>query len=237
MKDLIEMGAPMLTEAPVITIDGPSGTGKGAISYLLSESLHWHILDSGALYRLVGIGAHKNGILLNDINALKNFTINMEVYFSRLYEGSLELNGEDISALIRQESSGELASQVAVIPEVREALYDRQLAFRQMPGLVADGRDMGTVVFPDAVQKFFLTASLEVRAQRRYKQLINKGLSVNLRDLLQDIETRDERDSLRAISPLVPADDALVIDTTDLNIDQVFKEVLIVTKQALNLGI
>lgn len=233
--DLISEEAPVLTEAPVITIDGPSGTGKGAISHLLAESLHWHLLDSGALYRLVGVGAQENGILLNDINQLKRFTIEMEVFFSRLYEGSLELNGEDITTVIRQESSGDLASQVAVIPEIREALYERQLAFRQMPGLVADGRDMGTVVFPDAVQKFFLTASLEVRAQRRYKQLINKGLSVNLRDLLQDIETRDERDSLRAVSPLAPADDALVIDTTDLNIDQVFNEVLVATQQALNL--
>ncbi len=235
MTDLSSIETPIL-EAPVITIDGPSGTGKGAITHLLAKSLQWHILDSGALYRLVGVGANKKDILLNDINSLVDFTTGMDVCFSRLYEGSIELNGEDVSTEIRQESSGELASQVAIIPEVRDALYERQLAFRQMPGLVADGRDMGTVVFPDAVKKLFLTASLEVRAERRYKQLINKGLSVNLRALLQDIEARDKRDSAREISPLVPAEDALVIDTTDLNVDQVFKEVLAATEQALDLG-
>jgi len=221
----------------VITIDGPSGTGKGVISYMLAETLQWHLLDSGALYRLVGVGAQAAGIKFNNINELRDFTLNMEVYFSRLFEGSLELNGEEISALIREEASGELASQVAIIPEIREALYERQLAFRQMPGLVADGRDMGTVVFPDAVQKFFLTASLEERAQRRYKQLINKGLSVNLRDLLQDIEARDARDSKRKVSPLVPAEDSLLIDTTNLSIDQVFEKVFSTTQQVLNLDI
>ncbi|MGA1742368.1 MAG: (d)CMP kinase, partial [Pseudohongiellaceae bacterium] len=203
----------------------------------LAETLQWHLLDSGALYRLVGVGAQAAGIKFNNINELRDFTLNMEVYFSRLFEGSLELNGEEISALIREEASGELASQVAIIPEIREALYERQLAFRQMPGLVADGRDMGTVVFPDAVQKFFLTASLEERAQRRYKQLINKGLSVNLRDLLQDIEARDARDSKRKVSPLVPAEDSLLIDTTNLSIDQVFEKVFSTTQQVLNLDI
>jgi len=227
----------VITEAPVITIDGPSGTGKGVISHMLAETLQWHLLDSGALYRLVGVGAQAAGIKFNNINELRDFTLNMEVYFSRLFEGSLELNGEEISALIREEASGELASQVAIIPEIREALYERQLAFRQMPGLVADGRDMGTVVFPDAVQKFFLTASLEERAQRRYKQLINKGLSVNLRDLLQDIEARDARDSKRKVSPLVPAEDSLLIDTTNLSIDQVFEKVFSTTQQVLNLDI
>jgi len=234
---MLTIDPPVITEAPVITIDGPSGTGKGVISRMLAETLQWHLLDSGALYRLVGVGAQAEGIKFNNINELRDFTLNMEVYFSRLFEGSLELNGEEISALIREEASGELASQVAIIPEIREALYERQLAFRQMPGLVADGRDMGTVVFPDAVQKFFLTASLEERAQRRYKQLINKGLSVNLRDLLQDIEARDARDSKRKVSPLVPAEDSLLIDTTNLSIDQVFEKVFSTTQQVLNLDI
>jgi cytidylate kinase len=234
---MLTIDPPVITEAPVITIDGPSGTGKGVISHMLAETLQWHLLDSGALYRLVGVGAQAAGIKFNNINELRDFTLNMEVYFSRLFEGSLELNGEEISALIREEASGELASQVAIIPEIREALYERQLAFRQMPGLVADGRDMGTVVFPDAVQKFFLTASLEERAQRRYKQLINKGLSVNLRDLLQDIEARDARDSKRKVSPLVPAEDSLLIDTTNLSIDQVFEKVFSTTQQVLNLDI
>jgi cytidylate kinase len=234
---MLTIDPPVITEAPVITIDGPSGTGKGVISHMLAETLQWHLLDSGALYRLVGVGAQAAGIKFNNINELRDYTLNMEVYFSRLFEGSLELNGEEISALIREEASGELASQVAIIPEIREALYERQLAFRQMPGLVADGRDMGTVVFPDAVQKFFLTASLEERAQRRYKQLINKGLSVNLRDLLQDIEARDARDSKRKVSPLVPAEDSLLIDTTNLSIDQVFEKVFSTTQQVLNLDI
>jgi len=225
-----------VNKIPVITIDGPSGTGKGTIAHMLAKALGWHLLDSGALYRLVGVGSERKGILLSYIKELKKFTTEMEVHFSRLFEGSIELNGEEVSKLIRQETSGELASQVAEIAEVRETLSERQLAFRQMPGLVADGRDMGTVIFPDATQKIFLTASLDERGQRRYKQLINKGLNVNLRALLLDIATRDERDSQRAISPLVPAEDALLIDTTELSIDQVFKKVLAVTQQALKLN-
>ena len=219
--------------APVITIDGPSGTGKGTIAHMLAKSLGWHLLDSGALYRLVAVGAEKSGILFSNISELEKYALGMEVHFSRLFEGSIELNGKEVSTLIRQETSGELASQVAAIPEVRAALSQRQLGFRQLPGLVADGRDMGTVVFPDAERKFFLTASAEERGQRRYKQLINKGLSVNLRALLLDIAARDERDSQRDISPMVPAKDAIQIDTTNLSIDQVFEKVLASSKQAL----
>ena len=227
------MTEPMENNVPVITIDGPSGTGKGTIAHMLAQCLNWHLLDSGALYRLVGVGAEKKGILLSNIKELVLFSLDMDVRFSRLFEGSIELNGEEVSTLIRQETSGELASQVAAIPEIRAALSERQLAFRQSPGLVADGRDMGTIIFPDATQKFFLTASPEERGQRRYKQLINKGLSVNLRALLQDIAARDERDSQRAVSPLVPAEDALLIDTTELSVEQVFEKVLAVTQQEL----
>ncbi|MAM70718.1 MAG: cytidylate kinase [Gammaproteobacteria bacterium] len=223
----------MSNSIPVITIDGPSGTGKGTISGMLSKELGWHFLDSGALYRLVAVGAEKKGISYSNINDLVDFALAMEVQFSTQFDGSIELNGEEVSALVREESSAGKASQVAAIPEIRQALSKRQRVFRQPPGLVADGRDMGTVIFPDALCKFFLTASPEERAQRRYKQLINKGLSVNLRALLQDIQARDERDSNRAVSPLVPAEDAHVIDTSDLSIDEVFTQVLLITRQAL----
>tara|TARA_R110002110_G_scaffold89303_2_gene232689 strand:+ start:39666 stop:40349 length:684 start_codon:yes stop_codon:yes gene_type:complete len=223
----------MSNSIPVITIDGPSGTGKGTISGMLSKELGWHFLDSGALYRLVAVGAEKKGISYSNINDLVDFALAMEVQFSTQFDGSIELNGEEVSALVREESSAGKASQVAAIPEIRQSLSKRQRVFRQPPGLVADGRDMGTVIFPDALCKFFLTASPEERAQRRYKQLINKGLSVNLRALLQDIQARDERDSNRAVSPLVPAEDAHVIDTSDLSIDEVFTQVLLITRQAL----
>jgi len=164
-----------MNQPPVITIDGPSGTGKGTIAQKLANSLGWHFLDSGALYRIVAIGAESNGILTNNINDLIGFSNVMDVSFSEQFEGSISLNGVEISGKVRLEETAEKASLVAVIPEVREALLNRQLNFRQLPGLVADGRDMGTVVFPDAGLKFYLTASPEERAQRRYKQLINKG--------------------------------------------------------------
>ena len=215
-----------MNQPPVITIDGPSGTGKGTIAQKLANSLGWHFLDSGALYRIVAIGAESNGILTNNINDLIGFSNVMDVSFSEQFEGSISLNGVEISGKVRLEETAEKASLVAVIPEVREALLNRQLNFRQLPGLVADGRDMGTVVFPDAGLKFYLTASPEERAQRRYKQLINKGVSVNLSALLQDIASRDERDANRKVSPLKPADDAVVIETTSLTIEQVLNKVL-----------
>jgi CMP/dCMP kinase len=222
----------MTSTIPVISIDGPSGTGKGTIAHLLAAKLGWNILDSGVLYRLVALGIEKQKTDATDISTISEFARRMEVQFKVRAEASPEnqeaivLNGEDVSALVRLEETGEKASLVAAIPEVREALYERQQNFRQSPGLVADGRDMGTVVFPDAQLKIFLTASPEERARRRYKQLINKGLSVNLRALLSEIEARDERDSSRSISPLIPADDAIVIDTTSLGIAQVLEKVL-----------
>jgi len=213
------------SNVPVITIDGPSGTGKGTISQLVADHLGWHLLDSGALYRVVAIGIQHKGILYNKINEICDFALAMTVTFSSEFKGSVTLDGEEISAQVRLEQTAEAASQVAAIPELRQVLLQRQIDFRQPPGLVADGRDMGTVVFPTAGLKIYLTASPEERAHRRYNQLINKGVSVNLRALLQDIASRDERDANRAVSPLRPAQDALVIDTTSLSIDEVFEKV------------
>jgi len=217
----------MTANIPVITIDGPSGTGKGTIAQLLADTLGWHLLDSGALYRIVAVGAADKSLKAININEICDFATAMKVVFSTRFEGSILLNGEEISSQVRLEETAELASQVAAIPVLREVLLQRQRDFRLEPGLVADGRDMGTVVFPDAGAKFFLIASAEERALRRYKQLINKGVSVNLRALLQDINSRDERDANRKVSPLRPADDAVVIDTTTLTIEEVLEAVLI----------
>lgn len=215
-----------MTDSPVITVDGPSGTGKGTLTALLAASLGWHMLDSGALYRIVGVGAEEAGLAADDKIALADFARHLQVCFPVEQPGHILLEGRDITDRVRLESSGEKASQVAAIPEVRAALLDRQLAFRRPPGLVADGRDMGTVVFPEAVLKFYLTASAEVRADRRHKQLINKGVCVSLPRLLEDIRARDERDSTRDVSPLRPADDAIIIDTSEMDIDQVLSTVL-----------
>lgn len=212
-------------QIPVITLDGPSGTGKGTIAHMLAQELGWHILDSGALYRVVAVGAVARAIPYADIEGLCRFGKTMDVRFSTVFPGSIVLEGEEISDLVRLEESGAKASIVAAIPALRQALLERQYAFRQAPGLVADGRDMGTVVFPDARLKFFLTASPEVRAERRYKQLINKGVGVNLPGLLIDIKARDERDATRAVAPMVPAADAVVIDTSALNANEVYQRV------------
>ncbi len=215
---------------PVITIDGPGGAGKGTISTLIARRLGWHYLDSGAMYRVLGLAASEKGVAGSDAEGLVRLATVMQVEFGTHADSEsgpkVWLNGREVSAGIRGERAGEMASEVAVHGQVRQALLARQKAFRKQPGLVADGRDMGTVVFPDAGLKVFLTASAEERAQRRYKQLIAKGIDVILCDLLQDIQARDERDSNRSQSPLRPADDAITIDTTLLTIDQVVEKIL-----------
>lgn len=211
---------------PVITIDGPSGTGKGTIAHMLARKLGWHLLDSGALYRVAAVGARTRAIAFDDTERLCRYAREMEVVFSSEFEGSITLDGQEISGQVRLEESGAMASEIAVIPDLRKALLQRQRDFRRPPGLVADGRDMGTVVFPDARLKFFLTASAEVRALRRHKQLINKGVDVSLPALLSDIQARDARDSQRKAAPMVPADDAVVVDTDNKDAGQVFAEIL-----------
>ena len=212
--------------APVIAIDGPSGTGKGTIARLLKAWLGWHLLDSGALYRVLGVAAANRGLALEDATAVAALAQELDVEF---VEGAAEtrvlLDGADVSAEIRTELSGARASQVAQHGAVRSALLARQRAFRRAPGLVADGRDMGTVVFPDATLKIFLTASPQERARRRYKQLMGKEIGVTLAQLAEDIIARDRRDTERAVAPLQPATDAITLDTTRLDIRAVEEQV------------
>jgi cytidylate kinase len=211
---------------PVITIDGPGGSGKGTISLRLARELGWNFLDSGSLYRLVALAAMNRGIEPDNEVALAEVATLLRAEF--LMDGEnprFVLDGEDVSDTLRSEAVSAFSSHVAAHPAVREALVSRQRAFRQSPGLVADGRDMGTVIFPDAAHKFFLTATAEERAQRRYKQLKEKGDSVNLSRLFRDIEKRDERDRTREVAPLVPADDAVTIDSTRISVDQVMNAI------------
>ena len=215
-----------MTSIPVITIDGPSGSGKGTVAVRIAEELGFTLLDSGALYRSVGIAALRDEIDLRDHQQIAELARHLNIEFGVSCPDSVWLDGEDVSLEIRTDIGSELASQIGAIPAAREALYERQLAFRKAPGLVADGRDMGTVVFQDAIIKIYLTARPEERAQRRYKQLIDKGIDASLADLLRDLKERDARDSERPISPLKPAKDAVVLDTTDLQIDQVVEQVL-----------
>lgn len=217
-----------MVDAPVITVDGPSGAGKGTISHLLSETLGWHFLDSGALYRVVGQACLIEGVSWDDHEAVSEIARHLDVAFTMADDGEVLVayRSRDVSRAIRTVEGGRGASTVAAIPAVRTALLSRQREFRRSPGLVADGRDMGTVVFPDAPLKFFLTASAEERAERRYGQLLAKGESVSLPRLLEAIEERDARDSSRSVSPLVPAEDAIVIDSTGTSIEQVFAQVM-----------
>ena len=212
---------------PVLTIDGPSGAGKGTVSRLVAGRLGWHYLDSGALYRAVGVAASWADLDLSDPAALVRCTFDTDIRFQD-DGGSLRVivNGTDATDELRLETTGTLASAIAAIPEVRAALKERQRAFRREPGLVADGRDMGTVIFPDATTKVFLTASAEERAHRRHKQLKEKGVSVKFDDLLREIMARDARDAQRAVAPLRPADDAVLIDTSGIGIDDVVAKVL-----------
>lgn len=212
-----------MSAVPVITVDGPSGAGKGTVAKLLAEQLDFKILDSGALYRLTGLLVNRAGNGFDNETQAAELASSMQVEFTA--DGVI-LNGEDVSLAIRTESAGNDASKVAAMPAVRAALLDWQKAFAKMPGLIADGRDMGTSVFPQAPLKIFLTASAEERAQRRHKQLNEKGISSSIAALAAEIAERDERDRTRATSPLVPADDAIVIDSTSLSIDEVVQQIL-----------
>ncbi|WP_411688677.1 (d)CMP kinase [Acinetobacter indicus] len=211
----------------IITIDGPSGSGKGTLAAKLAAHYQFHLLDSGALYRLLGLSLHKADLLeslSNELSKCIEIATNLDIKFQSTATGTqVMLGGEDVSQTIRTERVGEYASKVAAIPELRTALLARQRAFAQAPGLVADGRDMATSIFPEAQAKIYLTASAESRAQRRVKQLQGMGLDAKINDILANIEARDKRDMEREVAPLKPAVDAYIIDSSDLNIDEVFQ--------------
>lgn len=217
---------------PVITIDGPSGAGKGTVSQMLAQHLGWHFLDSGAMYRLCGLACLKANIALTDEHAVAAKARALNIDF-RITRNGLEtwLDGEEVSQALRAETTGEAASRVAAINEVREALKEQQRAFAKAPGLIADGRDMGTVIFPEAKLKIYLTASAEIRAERRHKQLQEAGKTDNLAHILRDIQLRDERDMNRAVAPLKPAADAVIIDSSQMDADAVFAQVLSLIQQ------
>lgn len=218
----------MSEPVPVLTIDGPSGSGKGTIARRVAEALGWHLLDSGALYRLVGLAAAQRGMSDAPPSELASMARGLSIRFLVGQDGNEQilLDGQDVTGELRTEESGRLASAVAVLPEVRAALQSVQHGFRKRPGLVADGRDMGTHIFPDAELKVYLTASAGERAKRRYKQLKDKGIGVSLAALSRDIEDRDRRDSERSVAPLRPAADARVLDSSKLTIDEVTQTVL-----------
>jgi len=208
---------------PVIAIDGPSASGKGTVAQLVAEQLGYHYLDSGALYRIVALAALNNKVSWQDESALAKLAGELDIRFEN---GEIYLNHEIVSEQVRTEQMGKGASEVAVHPALRRALLDLQHSFRKAPGLVADGRDMATVVFPDAATKIFLTASAEIRAERRYKQLMSKGIHANLADILQDLQQRDARDRERSVAPLQQAEDARLLETSQLSIAQAVQAVM-----------
>lgn len=218
----------MNNSIPVVTIDGPSGAGKGTVARVVAEKLGWHLLDSGAIYRVLAVATQYHQVDVTDEEPLIPMAAHLDVQFEINTDGesTVILEGEDVTDTIRHEEIGKLASQVAAFPRVREALLRRQRAFKVEPGLVADGRDMGTVVFKDAAIKVFLTASAEERAQRRFKQLKAKGVDVNIGRLLDDIRQRDERDQNRDVAPLIAAEGALIIDSTDISVEAVVEKIL-----------
>ncbi len=207
----------------VIAIDGPSGSGKGTVSLAIASQLGYHYLESGAVYRAIGHLAYKNRVGIEQVSRLVELAKNLEIEFR---DGAVQIDGEEVDDVIRTEEAGRRASLVAAVPEVRETLLIWQRSQARAPGLVADGRDMGTVVFPQATRKFYITASAEVRAQRRFDQLKGKGFDVNIQRLIKDISERDARDATRTISPLRPAEDAVLVDTTDLKIHEVVSRVI-----------
>ncbi|WP_426100563.1 (d)CMP kinase [Massilia sp. TSP1-1-2] len=211
------------THIPVITIDGPTASGKGTVAHKVADRLKFHYLDSGALYRLTALMAIRRDTPLSDEHALAKIAEHLPVHFD---QGEIFLSHENVTQAIRAEAVGNMASKIAAFPTVRQALFALQLNFRKMPGLVADGRDMGTVIFPNAKLKVYLTASVAARAQRRYKQLIDKGFSASMEDLLSDLQARDDRDTNRAIAPLVPAEGAHILDTSNMTADEALEEVL-----------
>lgn len=214
----------------IVTIDGPSGSGKGTLAAKLAKHYQFHLLDSGALYRLLGLSLHKNNLIENisaQLEKCVNIARNLDIKFETKDDGiEILLDGVNVSQTIRTEQVGEFASKVAVVAELRAALFERQRAFIQAPGLVADGRDMATAIFPEAHAKIYLTASAESRATRRVKQLQGMGLDVKISDILANIQARDERDMQRSVAPLRPADDAYQIDSSDLSIEEVFQKMV-----------
>jgi cytidylate kinase len=217
-------------KVPVITMDGTSGSGKGTMAQKLAQHMGWHLLDSGALYRVVAFAATQHGIALTNEQSLDILTAHLDVQFVASSAGAASrilFEGVDVSQAIRSESMGQMASKVAVLPSVRSALLGRQRAFREWPGLVADGRDMGSVIFPDANCKLFLQASLEVRAERRYRQLKAGGINVKFASILDDMMERDQRDRERVVAPLLIPEHAIVIDTDQLSVEQVLQRIMI----------
>lgn len=212
-----------MNNIPVITIDGPTASGKGTVAQLVAQELGWHMLDSGALYRLTALAALQNEDNLDDPKQLADRAAALQIHFQA---GQIWLAEQEVSAALREEQVGLAASRIAAYPLVRDALLQRQRDFRQPPGLVADGRDMGTVVFPDAPLKIFLVAEVRARAERRYKQLIDKGFTVKIDDVLKDLQARDERDQNRSVAPLLPAKDAITVDSSHLSIQETVAQVL-----------